>query len=248
MLDLHRRRPHPHLRRGRLDNRLAVGEDAHPRLYRKAEERIVSGGDALADQPLAVALRSWLGVARIPPEFFRALAVRLRQTAAGERRVFGGILRGLVDPPQLDRIHAQRIGQFVHRRFQRERSNGFARSAHPGIGDRIQIDDLLLNENIGRRVEVPGRERCTVPRSARARWSPSDPYGAERKASRPSWRRDRSAVPRRCVRQPPGRLPSRDKDSFTGRFNALAAAAQSGVWFQSPPLPPKPPPTKGAIT
>ena len=112
----------------------------------------------MPDQPLAVALGARFGIARIPSEFLRALAIRLGQMAAGELGVLGGVLFGLVEPPHLDRIHAQRIGEFVHRRFQRKRSDRFARRAHPGIGDRVQIDDLLLDQNIRRRIQVPGRK------------------------------------------------------------------------------------------
>src|ERR1700730_15296876 len=63
MLDLHRRSSHPHLCRGRLYDRLAIGEDAHAGLYREAIKRIVSGCDALPDEPLAVALGACLAQA-----------------------------------------------------------------------------------------------------------------------------------------------------------------------------------------
>jgi len=93
--------------------------------------------------------------------------------------------------------------------------------AHPGIGDRIEVDDLLLDQNIGRPIEVPGWEGALFRIAAM--------FGGRGDAGmKQSGKPSIFVAPRaiRCsaiVRPPIARYtPSRDKDSFTGRFNARA--------------------------
>src|SRR5260370_13363111 len=95
----------------------------------------------VTDQPLSVALRARF--TNLPSEFFCALAVCFRQMTAGEGDVSRRILLGLVDSPNLDRVHLKFVGEFVDRRFESKRAERFAGSAHPCIRDRIEIDDLL---------------------------------------------------------------------------------------------------------
>ena len=52
----------------------------------------------------------------------------------------------------------QREGQFVERGLQRERADRLAGGAHPGVGYGVEMDDLLTDEEVVRRVEMACRK------------------------------------------------------------------------------------------
>ena len=97
--------------------------------------------------------------AAAPAEAFRAALVGLDELPARIRRALGRILVGLVPPAQFDGIELQCIRELVERGFQRERPDRLPWRAHPGIGHRVETDDLLADEQGLRCVEMPRRKR-----------------------------------------------------------------------------------------
>jgi hypothetical protein len=84
-----------------------------------------------AVQPAPFALLPRFGIALRPAEFFRAGAQAFHQMALGEPALrLGGIDLRVVEDAELDRVHAQRLGHFVHGHFQHHQAGRLAWRAH----------------------------------------------------------------------------------------------------------------------
>jgi hypothetical protein len=139
---------HAHLIRRRLDEGGAVSRNSHARLAGKAIHGIVRGRDALPDEPVAIALRPRLSLPAAPAESRRTALVRLIQVTAGKLRPIARVRRGFVDSANLDRIDTQLVRQLVDGRLQGKCADRLARRAHPGIRDRVEVDNLLADEEM----------------------------------------------------------------------------------------------------
>ena len=118
---------------GRADDvRRAVGAQRDAGAGGPLERAPDAGGHPPADQPAPVAHRAGLGLAVLPSELLRAEPVALPQRLARQRLAALGVHLGVVDEAQLQRIDLQRVGQLVHRAFEREH-------AADGPGARIQV-------------------------------------------------------------------------------------------------------------
>ena len=88
------------------------------------------GGAAPANQPVAVTHLAGRGVSPGPAEPRRRLVETGHQRARGEAQAGGRISLRVVDAAQLDRVHAQLLGQLVHGHFKREHVGHVWRRAH----------------------------------------------------------------------------------------------------------------------
>ncbi len=73
--------------------------------------------------------------------------------ARGIGQALDRFVLGVIDATQFDRVHAQRIGQLVHGRFQREQVRGLGRRAHEARGLAVQLHHVDLRQHIGTGVE-----------------------------------------------------------------------------------------------
>jgi hypothetical protein len=73
--------------------------------------------------------------------------------------MFDRILLGVIREPQRDRIHLQRLGQFVHRGLQREHAHVLAGRAHVRAAGDVQHDDFVRRANVRRGVDRARRPR-----------------------------------------------------------------------------------------
>ena len=133
---------------------LAVSDDAHRdrHLQRFPDAR----RHAPAHQLVAVAHRTRLGVALVPTERFRALAVAIAQALAAVRPV--GVLVAIRIAPQaqLQRIELERDRQLVHRAFERIDAGRGAWSAHVARRRKIEPRELVRVFRVGALVEQAG--------------------------------------------------------------------------------------------
>src|ERR687890_4721 len=84
--------------------------------------------------------------------------VALAQRLARKRLSTLGVYFGIVDEPKLQRVYLERVGQLVHRAFEREHAAHRARRAHPRRRREVCGGDQR------RRVEV--RAGVDLPREA----------------------------------------------------------------------------------
>ena len=97
------------------------------------------------------------GVRSRPAEPLGAHREGLPQLPVGERLAVERVGVRLVAHPQLDRVHAQLVGELVDRRLQRERADRLAGRAHPGVRRAGRGRRVLLRQDVRRVVEVPRR-------------------------------------------------------------------------------------------
>ena len=116
------------------------------------------GGDALADQPVAVALRARCRRAMAPAESFGANRIRLPHVAAREGMATDGIRIGFVPCPQFDRIQLQLVRQRVDRALHGEGADRLARRPHEGIGNAMDCRHPLPDPVGPHRVQVARRK------------------------------------------------------------------------------------------
>ena len=161
-----------HLGGGLGDDRVAAGADVghvgldhdlagllQPHAGAGLHDEVVAEGrrHAHADQPAAVADLAGASATPGPAEPVGAGAQALVQTALRERPA--GLLRidlGVVDDAQLDRVHAQLLGQFVDRHFQRHQARSLAGRAHGVAFGQVQRRQLHLHQPVGRGVKQAG--------------------------------------------------------------------------------------------
>jgi hypothetical protein len=79
-----------------------------------------------------------------------------------------GSVRRFVQAAKLDRIDLECTRELVERRLQRERPDRFTRRAHPGIGDGVEVDHLLADEEVVCLIEMTRRKRCTARHNVHA--------------------------------------------------------------------------------
>src|SRR5262249_11394985 len=113
-----------------------------------------AGGHAPSDEFAALAHRTRLRLSLRPAQPLGALAVALAQLFAAERLILDLILVRVVDQPQLKRIEPGRMGEFVHRAFDRIEAFGAARRAHVAGGVVVELNELLAGFDIGALVEL----------------------------------------------------------------------------------------------
>ena len=111
---------------------------------------------APADQIAAVAHRARLGVALVPAERLRALAVAFAQRLAAVRPVLVLIAVRIAPQAKLERVELERDRQLVHRGFERKERGGGARRAHVARGREIELGEPVRVFRIGRFVEQAG--------------------------------------------------------------------------------------------
>ena len=94
---------------------------------------------APADQIAAVAHRARLGVALVPAERLRALAVAFAQRLAAVRLVLVLIAVRIAPQAKLERVELERDRELVHRGFERKERGGGAGRAHVARGREIEL-------------------------------------------------------------------------------------------------------------
>ena len=146
----------PHVAGGCLDFRRAVAEQADAGARRRLEGGVGSRRRAHADQQAAVAHRTRFRRPAGPAELPGGQVVALRQRAAGERLVLALVNLRFVAAAKLDRVDAERIGQFVHRRFQREHAARLPRPAHVVRGCRVEFGQAVLCPDVRTGINVAG--------------------------------------------------------------------------------------------
>ena len=110
----------PHVDAAAGDLHRAIPEDAHQRLAGRAADGIGAGGEPIADELAALAHRPRRGLALRPAEGLRPLREGLAEAAGGPGLVGAGILLGIVQQADLQRIDPDLIGQLVHGAFDAE--------------------------------------------------------------------------------------------------------------------------------
>ena len=128
---------------------MAVGgqDDAHG--GRHLQRFPDPGGHSPADQFGTIAHGARLGIALLPAERRRALAIAFAQLLAGVGEVLVLIAIRVALQAQFKRIEIERHGEFVHRAFERVDARRRARRAHVGRGGDIEAHELVLELRVG---------------------------------------------------------------------------------------------------
>ena len=158
------------------------------------------GRHAVAHQPAAVPQHLPAARAPRPAEPARAFAHAFDQPPVAERLPGFGMRPRLVQDAELDRVHAERDGELVDRRLERQQARRFARRAHVFAARQIELDQRCRVSRLARRIH---RTRRRSPSARRTR----------QPGSCASSRRGPSATSR-----PSRAAPSRTRWLVTGRM------------------------------
>ena len=132
---------------------------------------------APADQLAAVAHRARLGLALVPAERLRALAVAFAQLLAGVGKVLVLVAVRVASQPQLQRIELERDGKLVHRAFERVDAGRRARRAHVGGRGNVEPRQLVHVASRWRTCRAGPTSRCRCARTPRIATSWRSPRG-----------------------------------------------------------------------
>ena len=149
--------PRAEILRSRLNEHRPVRHHASQRRRGHAVSGKGCGGHAPTDQRSSVTHRAGFGIAAAPTEALRSLLVALAQALARPRfaALWFGI--GVIFEPQRDGIHAQRVRQFVHRRFDRKGSGSLARRALERRHTHSERGESMVGVGVRTRIERPRR-------------------------------------------------------------------------------------------
>ena len=111
---------------------------------------------APADQVATVPHRAWLGVALVPAERLRALAVAFAQGLAAERPIIVLVAIRITPQTKLERIELECDREFVHRTFERIDAGRSAWTAHVARGRQVEPSQPVRVLRIGAFVEQAG--------------------------------------------------------------------------------------------
>ena len=136
--------------------RTAIGEDAYQRLAGSAAHRIGAGGDAPADQMMALAHRAGLGVALRPAESFGPLFIGLAQPARRPWLLRVRIFLRIIQQADRQGIDAHFIGKLVDRTFDAEGARILSWRPQGTGHHRVHRNDVLARGQIGRGIHDGG--------------------------------------------------------------------------------------------
>ena len=143
------------MRRG-FDARRSIGHQPDPRRRGRHLGRVAGHGASPSDQPIAVAHRPGSLVALGPAEGARGLIEAGHDRAACIGQALDGLVHGVIDTAQFDRVHVERDRQFVHGAFESIDVRGFGRGTHEPRRAAIGTHDGYAAGDIGNRIH-PGR-------------------------------------------------------------------------------------------
>src|SRR3954469_3884170 len=143
--------------RGAADVGLPVPGDGRACLAADLKPAPADGGEAVADLPVAVAHRAYLGVAAYPTEALRPDRVALTQCVARPWQARLGVNLCVVAQAQLERVEAKLIVEFVERGFEREVALCVPWAAHRSWQWNVQAPLPVGGGDVGAGVRARGR-------------------------------------------------------------------------------------------
>src|ERR1700722_19322373 len=111
--------------------------------------RITGGRASVANQPVAVAHRTWYWVALVPTELSRRRIETLHQRTGGERDALDRIGLGVVHAPEFNGIHVELMCELVHRAFERKHVRSLGGRPHESGSIAVRMHDIDGGVNIG---------------------------------------------------------------------------------------------------